>query len=94
MDYEDLEDCIKYTIKIIDKNQRRERIRRSKGTILTGIFSTEIKYIDRNKKKKKVNIKIITIKTLTMDIINRKIIIKINPRIAIIRKREPLTNSK
>jgi len=29
-----------------------------------------------------------------MDIINRKIIIKINPRIAIIRKREPLTNSK
>ncbi|KAG4099208.1 hypothetical protein H8356DRAFT_1274086 [Neocallimastix lanati (nom. inval.)] len=53
LDYEDLEDCIKYTIKIIDKNQRRERIRRSKGTILTGIFSTEIKYIDRNKKKKK-----------------------------------------
>ncbi|KAL6610905.1 hypothetical protein U3516DRAFT_782705 [Neocallimastix sp. 'constans'] len=38
LDYEDLEDCIKYTIKIIDKNQRRERIRRSKGTILTGIF--------------------------------------------------------
>ena len=29
-----------------------------------------------------------------MEINNRKIIIKINPRIAIIRKREPLTNSK